>query len=135
MNGKQLQALVNGMGAMSQTERAKSQMTLGALIGRLEELDPERLVEGMGGLMSYRGYYSDLSFDTGEPPRTVADLLSECRGAMGKVFEGYKGGDFQMGERTPLWIAPYGSTGPRLMALDVSTDPIRPVTEDEPDHL
>jgi len=30
---------------------------------------------------------------------------------MGKVYEGYKGGDYVMGANTPLWIGEYGSAG------------------------
>jgi hypothetical protein len=66
---------------------------------------------------SYRGYYSDLAFEQGEGTRPAADLLAECKAAMGQVFCGYKGGDYMMGALTPVWVAHYGSCGPKLMAL------------------
>lgn len=122
-----LQAMLNGMSKAWQNERSKTQMTLGAFIAWLEAHDPDATVEGLGNLMSYRGYYSDLAFDPNPNPRTVADLLTECRGAMGKVFEGYKGGDFMMGATTPLWIAGYGdSCCPRLMGM-TDTTPYQPI--------
>lgn len=49
--------------------------------------------------------------------RQAAELLAECKAAMGKVFCGYKGGDYVMGALTPVWLASYGCCGPKLMAL------------------
>lgn len=122
-----LQAMMNGMSAAWQAERAQTQMTLGRFIAWLETRLPDDEVVGLGSLDSYRGYYSDLAFAPDETPRPVAALLAECRGAMGKVFQGYKGGDFLMGETTPLWVAGYGDCGPRLMGMtDVA--PYRPMT-------
>jgi hypothetical protein len=57
---------------------------------------------------SYRGYYSDLAFEGGTSQIEAHELLASCKSAMGKVFTGYKGGDFMMGELTPLWVASYG---------------------------
>ncbi|HEX6939884.1 MAG TPA: hypothetical protein VF158_10770 [Longimicrobiales bacterium] len=126
-----LRAILNGMTDAWQRDRAGSQMTLGALIGALEALPADRDITGFGGPHSYRGYYEDLAFEPSEAVQTVADLLATCRGCMGRVFEGYKGGEYVMGEITPVWIALYGTTGPRLMALDTDSDPIRPVTAEE----
>ena len=53
----------------------------------------------------------------GEGTRLAADLLTDCKAAMGQVFGGYKGGDYVMGALTPLWVASYGTTGDKLMAL------------------
>ena len=39
---------------------------------------------------------------------------------MGEVFEGWKGGDFQMGRNTPLWSAEEGCTADKLMGLDLT---------------
>lgn len=127
-----LQALVDGMGAAWQRQRAESQMTLGKLIEELSALDPDRQVTGLGSLRSYRGYYSDLSFDPDiKQAETVGELLVRCRAAMGEVFTGYKGGDFTMGKTTPLWVAEYGCTGERLMSLNIEANPIAPVTKPE----
>lgn len=130
-----MQAMVNGMNAAWQRERAQSQMTLGSLIKALEALEPTRLIEMLHDPHSYRGYYSDLAFEPGGGTRTVGELLADCRECMGKVFEGYKGGDFQMGASTPIFVAMYSRTGPRLMGIeaDADTDPIRIITAEEDD--
>jgi hypothetical protein len=84
----------------------------------------------LGELDSYRGYYSDLAFEPSESGETVASLLNRCQAAMGEVFQGYKGGDYVMGRNTPLWIANYGSCGPRLMALVEKDSALVPETKD-----
>ena len=88
-------------------------------------------IAGLGGEHSYRGYYSDLSFSPTHEVSTVGKLLEQCKSAMGQVYEGYKGGDFVMGALTPLFVADYGCTGPRLMGLDTSDLVIKPITEME----
>jgi len=125
-----LQAMVNGMSAEWQKGRAKTQMTLGGLIADLEKLPQDARVTGLGDMASYRGYYSDLAIDP-SGDRTVADLLAEAKSCMGKVFEGYKGGDFTMGENTPLFVAEWGDCGDRLMGLNTGASPIVPVTAKE----
>lgn len=111
-----LQAMVDGMSAEWQRERALSQMTLGGLIDRLAALPADLEIEGFGEPHSYRGYYSDLAFERTD--KTAAGVvLAMCRDCMGGVFQGYKGGDFQMGRNTPVWIASYGSCGDKIMAL------------------
>ncbi len=113
-----LQAMVNGMSAAWQRERAKTQLTLGALIDALEAMPEGTAVANLFDAHSYRGYYSDLAFEISDGTRPAADLLAECKAAMGAVFEGYKGGDFVMGALTPLWISEYGhSSGRKLMAV------------------
>jgi len=119
----ELQALVDGMNAQWQKERADTQMTLGELIEYLESIPPESVVQGISGAHSYRGYYSDLAFVGDGIAATAADALDVCREAMGKVFEGYKGGDFMMGGNTPIWQAAYGCCGLRIMALNSDGSP------------
>lgn len=123
-----LQAMINGMGAAMQKDRAKTQLTLGRLIEILAAWPPERLIVGIGGEASYRGYYCDLAFEPSTKPEPVASVLQRCRAAMGQVYEGYKGGDFTMGANTPLWIAQWGACGDKLTGLDTTVDPIMPVT-------
>jgi hypothetical protein len=62
-------------------------------------------------LGSYRGYYEDLALDyqTGATVH-VADLLPQLRDALGRSFEGYKGGEFVMHRGTNVWVAPYGES-------------------------
>lgn len=113
-----LQALVNGLSAEWQRERAGTQMTLGQLIETLESMPDGTVVEGLGELDSYRGYYCDLAFEPLPSKKPASEILDVCREAMGKVFTGYKGGDYVMGALTPVWVANYGDTGMRLMGID-----------------
>lgn len=62
------------------------------------------------GLISWRGNPEELALDItmgGHAP-SVERFIRELEGAIGKSFEGYKGGSFVMNEHTPVWIAPYG---------------------------
>ena len=114
-----MQALIDGMSAQWQRERAKTQMTLGKLIAALEVMPEGASVANLNRAHSYRGYYSDLAFEQDEGTRPADYLLAECKAAIGQVFEGYKGGDFVMGALTPVWVASYGCCGMKLMALHV----------------
>ncbi len=126
-----LQALMNGMSAGWQKKRADTQMTLGELITALGKLESSRKISGMCSPDSYRGYYSDLAFAP-HGQSTVGELLAVCRDkCMGRMFEGYKGGEFWMTGNTPIFIADYGYSGPRLMGLDVSRDVVTPITKAE----
>lgn len=129
MNMNVYQHMADGWARERTDARSKSQLTLGALISALEAMPPETRVSNICGPHSYRGYYSDLAFEQKSGTRPASELLAECRAAMGKTFEGYKSGDYMMGDSTPLWIAHYGCCGTRLM--DMRADgTIR--TEDEP---
>lgn len=113
-----LQALLDGLIAQSQRERAQTQMTLGELIEALEAMPEGAQVANLRNPHSYRGYYEDLAFELSEGLRPAEELLAECQAAMGKAFHGYKGGEYVMGERTPVWVSGYGDvSGLRLMAL------------------
>ena len=114
-----LQAMMDGMSAQLQRERAETQMTLGKLIAALEAMPEGADIANLNSAHSYRGYYSDLAFEQREGTRPATDLLAECRAAMGQVFCGYKGGDFVMGALTPVWVSNYGCCGLKLMALHV----------------
>lgn len=59
---------------------------------------------------SYRGYYEELAFEPAENT-SVAEMLAAARGALGEVFEGYKGGDYKMTLHTGVWLASYGLCG------------------------
>jgi hypothetical protein len=121
MNANHIQALVDGMNAQSMRYRAAAQMTLGTLIEQLQAMPPDALIDGIRDPHSYRGYYSDLAFERGAEKVKASDALAMCRDCMGRVFEGYKGGDFVMGALTPVWIAHYGSCGEKILALDCAT--------------
>lgn len=132
--GTNLQALVDGLGMQWQRERAQKGLTLGGLLTILRELAQNREIVGIGGPISYRGYYCDLAFEPSDRVRTVYDLRKQCEEeCMGQIFEGYKGGDFMMGANTPVWIAGYGDCGVRLVGLNTDSDPITPITAPEDD--
>jgi hypothetical protein len=111
-----IQSMMNTLSEQWQKERSKSQMTLGKLIDRLESLPQEMMMNGITSPHSYRGYYTDLAFERG-PRATVGETLTMLRGCMGEVFQGYKGGDYQMGRNTPVWVASYGECGPKIVAV------------------
>ena len=113
-----MQALIDGLSAQGQRERAESQMTLGGMIETLEAMPEEEEIEGINAPHSYRGYYDDLAFECTGNKAKAADVLAMCREAMGQVFEGYKGGDYVMGALTPLWIASYGCCGNKILAIE-----------------
>jgi hypothetical protein len=117
MNMLDIQALVDGIGAREARKRAETQLTLGKLIAALEGMPADAQVANLHAAHSYRGYYEDLAFERGEGTRRADALLTDCKAAMGQVFGGYKGGDYVMGALTPLWVASYGTTGDKLMAL------------------
>jgi len=112
-----MQAIIDGQTLALQKERSATQMTLGDLIKFLESADSPKEIKGLGDLDSYRGYYSDLAFEPAVETKTATELLEQCKSAMGKIFQGYKGGDYVMGETTPLWLANYGSCGPRIVSI------------------
>ncbi len=113
-----MQSLIDAMSREWRKERSATQLTLGKLISVLESMPPDFKVQGIGNPHSYRGYYSDLAFESLGGRRKCSELLRECKGIVGEVFQGYKGGDFPMSEDTPLWLAMYGMTGDRLMSVN-----------------
>ena len=111
------QSLINLLTSLSQKNRAKTQMTLGGLIARLQQLDQSLEMEGLYGPHSFRGYYCDIAFERGDHKLKVSEVLQTVRRCKGKTFVGYKGGNFKMVKDTPVWIAAYGGCGPRLMSI------------------
>ena len=114
------QKMVDSMNEMNSMTRSGYHLTLGKFIAELEKVPAETPVRFYGGnypadAHSYRGYYSDLAFEEVDNPQTAGDLLAECRRANGRVFEGYKGGDFRMHGGTPLWSASYGCCGQAIV--------------------
>ena len=86
-------------------------MTLGELIAQLESVEPTRCLRlGFHRPHSYRGYYDELAF---EPCAdiSVGEMLAAARSALGSTYQGYKGGDFTMGEYTEVWLAERGDCG------------------------
>ncbi len=112
-----IQSLLDLMSDIGQKHRASTQMTLGKMITALEKMPSDSEVINLSRPHSYRGYYCDLAFENDEETCRAGELLAVCKSAMGKVFEGYKGGDYIMKESTPVWIAEYGCSGVKLMEI------------------
>ena len=92
-------------------------MTLGELIIVLRKESPSKVVKlGFNNPNSYRGYYDQLAFELARKV-SVSSMLRCAEESLGKVFEGYKGGDFKMDEWTEVWLAAYGSCGDQLSGL------------------
>ncbi len=80
------------------------------LIKFLEKLDQDKIVKfGFGEPHSFRGYYQDLAFDRVDNAR-IGDMLSFAKGAIGKTFTGYKGGEYTMEAFTDVWISNEGTS-------------------------
>jgi hypothetical protein len=72
---------------------------------------------------SYRGYYDHLALGWSDESVTdkdgkflrhwpsVQSLIDELKAAIGRTFEGWKGGDYRMTEETPVWVANRGESG------------------------
>lgn len=114
-----IQAMFDSYSKEAEKERAETQMTLGDLIQRLQQL-PEDAKIYFTEPHSYRGYYSDLSFEPSREPISPSQALNLCYSVRGSVLEGYKGGDFPMHDNVPVWIAYYGCTGMKL--IDINGD-------------
>lgn len=111
-------------------------MRLNDMIRQLEACNPDaRVYYNFGGTFpttidSWRGVYAELALGwgcpynkatgtnaTGEPP-TVAALVAELKSAIGKTFEGYKGGQFLMQGHTQVHCDNYGtSTGTSIVGI------------------
>jgi hypothetical protein len=117
-------------------------VTLGQLIDTLTLADQALVVpDGFGTADSWRGVYAFLRFNP-ERNTVVADMLVNAHLALGKTFQGYKGGDWTMTRDTPCFIDPYGESNDdaaitpdrlkRMLGVDVaeakpSNMPKRPV--------
>jgi hypothetical protein len=108
------QQFFDAIAKAAQMERTNYHLTLGALIeglGALANKDQAiRFADGKypADFDSYRGYYSDLMISADDEKATVQGVLARAQACVGKTFQGYKGGDFTMDVRTPLWRDEYG---------------------------
>lgn len=110
------QKLMDALNAAGQAQRRGYHLTLGGLVSALGKANGQIVVEfdeggTVGDLGSYRGYYSDLALEPGDALATAGALLDAAREAVGKTYQGYKGGDYTMDAETPLWMADYGCCG------------------------
>jgi hypothetical protein len=101
-------------------------MTLGSFIKALEAMPQDALCRFDGGRSpgepdSYRGFYEQLAFGSGEQ-KSVAAVLTAARCAVDKMFEGYKGGEFWMRRDTMIWRAEYCSCGDLIVGVQITDD-------------
>ena len=76
-------------------------------------------------LDSWRGVYSELTldYDTGGKETTLGELLKDLEISIkGKVFHGYKGGQYRMNIDTPVWADPSGMYNERMIIGVEDTD-------------
>lgn len=79
-------------------------LTLGEVITALSAHDPDKRVKvGFRHPHSWRGDYSELAFEIAENI-TVREMLDEAQWAVGRTFQGWKGGDYPMREGTFVWL-------------------------------
>lgn len=114
-----LQELIDKMLEVEKLKRERDNYNLGNLIEDLSKY-PENASVVIGPFnlyptefCSYRGYYSDLSLDyTLERFQGLncGQLLEKAKESVGKVFQGYKGGDFEMTKHSVIWLSNYGSS-------------------------
>lgn len=89
-------------------------MTLANLIAFLEKADSDlKVLHGFSSPHSYRGYYERLAFEPAADV-TVKSMLDCAKSALGSTYEGYKGGEYTMGEYTECYLAEYGSCGDEI---------------------
>ena len=107
----------------------RPQYRLNDLIERLREL-PQDMPILLGDSFSYRGDYNDISFEPLSPGdySFVKYALIEAENSNGARFEGWKGGDFDMDDGTPVWYAHEGSCGSEIVFI---TDDGVIITRDE----
>ncbi len=97
-------------------------MTLGGIIARLEQEDPDRVLPwGFADPHSFRGYYDQVAFEPRANIR-IGDMLEAARSAVGTTYEGWKGGEYTMTVHTDCWTAQEGCSsddkiGPMLLDL------------------
>ena len=126
--------LTSALDAQRSKEFANSdQLSLGEIISKCEALTPKFTnppevifeFEHMypTDLKSWRGLYSELAlgFNHDGIPPILDQFIETLKSAIGETFTGYKGGNFTMSEKTPVWVANYGDSG-NTAIVDVLDD-------------
>ncbi len=70
-------------------------------------------------IASYRGSYEELALGFTKYQRfntTLKELIHDLRQAVGRVYQGWKGGDFRMDSNTPLWVANCGHSSTTVIS-------------------
>ena len=89
-------------------------MNLEDLIKKLESETPTKRIKiGFHNPHSYRGSYSELAFER-KDNITIGEMLQCAKNALGKTFDGYKGGEYTMSGLAEVYLAEYGHTGEEI---------------------
>lgn len=118
-----IQKLINMIseGEMYKRVATGQNMSLGELIAALNGAPDDYNLRLDSGdtpvdVDSYRGYYSDLAIKSEvKAEQTVGGFRKILEEAVGKTFEGYKGGEFVMAKHTPMWVSPWDSASGRAV--------------------
>lgn len=113
-----MQELIDAPSEGWRKERAETQMTIEDLLARLDDMEPDVMLDGLGYPHSYRGYYSDLALQPLPERVPVAQLAIEVSSVLGTELTGYKGGEYLMQKDTPVWVSHHGGCGKKLMAIN-----------------
>jgi hypothetical protein len=122
-----MQNFVDIIGEASLRQRKKYHLTPKKVKDKLSSVDSNLPVvidhNGFGpkSIDSYRGYYSDLAIDSSKELCTVEKFLTLLDNIVGKTITGYKGGEFDMCDDTPLWSATFGSCGRIIYDMTITT--------------
>ena len=80
-------------------------LTLGRLIDALSECDSKKVLpKGFSKPHSWRGIYEELAFEPAENV-TVGAMLADAQAAVGKTYQGWKGGDYTMTRDTAVHVS------------------------------
>lgn len=120
-----IRGFFDDIGDMMKKERSHYHLTLGQLLAELSDYGENILVyldesnHSITNPHSYRGYYSDMAFESTPEKVTVKDLRKKCEAVLDTNMEGYKGGDFFMDKDTPLWVSEWGdNSGIAMISID-----------------
>ena len=131
-----LQAYFDALDDALYETRSEYHVTLGKLIEALSKLNDNQTVvfsdgtKPISNVYSYRGHYRDLAIDYQDAEGGSYDtidftpagvLLDYLKHILNTEFTGWKGGEFLMGEDTPLWRASEGDCGDAIVDMYIDT--------------
>lgn len=117
-----LQTYIQNQMKVDRQERLSNsdQFTLGEIILKLESIiideeEPNVIYDFCGlyptDIDSWRGSYAELALNFGDEekqPMKLSEFLHMLKSTIGKIFEGYKGGEYTMSRHTPVWVDNWG---------------------------
>ncbi len=87
------------------------QITIGDMLNLLESKDPDEILTyGFENPHSYRGMYDCAAVEVAYRDVTVSQMIDVCKKLLNRTFAGWKGGEYDYNEDTPLFFAEQGRT-------------------------